>query len=126
MRDERGFTVLELVIALMLLGVAIFSLAQTAMVATDAQTRSSFRTTAAALAKSYMEEVKTRNPATLADESGTLVNEWGDSDSLAVFTRSLDVDSIGANLTRIIVEVDYPKASAPVVMENIIYTTSFN
>ena len=126
MRNENGFTVLELVVALILLGVAIFSLAQTSMVSMNAQTHASMRTTAAALSKSYMEEVKTRDPTTLANESSVLVNEWGDSDSLAVFTRTMTVDSVAENLSRVTIEVAYPKSDVPVVMETIIYTTTIN
>ena len=126
MRNEKGFTVLELVIALMLLGVAVFSLSQTSIVSINAQTSASLRTTAAALAKSYMEEVKTRDVSTLASESAVQVNEWGDSDSLAIFTRTMQVDSLAANLRRVTIEIAYPKSTAPVVMETILYTTQFN
>ncbi|NNF28844.1 MAG: type II secretion system protein [Gemmatimonadetes bacterium] len=126
MMKKQGFTIIELTVALTLLGVAIFALAQLSVVSIHAQTNASLRTTAASLAKGYMEEIKARDPATLANETAQLVNEWGDSDSLAVFARSLKVDSLAANLTRVKVMVDYPKSSVPVVMENIIYTTSFN
>lgn len=126
MTKKQGFTIIELTIALTLLAVALFSLAQLSVVSINAQTTASLRTTAASLAKAYMEEVKTRDPATLANESATLVNEWGDSDSLAIFERSMKVDSLAANLTRIKVMVDYPKSTVPVVMENILYTTSFD
>ncbi|MGI9627856.1 MAG: type IV pilus modification PilV family protein [Longimicrobiales bacterium] len=125
-KDESGFTIVELVIALMLLSVAIFSLAQTSVISIDAQTKASMRTTAAALSKSYMEEVKTRDPSTLATESVVQINEWGDSDSMAVFSRTLTVDSLSANLSRVTIEIDYPKALAPVRMETIIYTTTIS
>ncbi|MDH3225090.1 MAG: type II secretion system GspH family protein [Gemmatimonadota bacterium] len=125
-QKKSGFTIIELTMALTLLVIAIFSLAQLSLVSINAQTQASLRTTAASLAKSYMEEIKTRDPSTLADESTLAINEWGDSDSMAVFSRSLEIDSLAANLTRVKVVVTYPKSDVPVVMENIIYTTTFD
>ncbi len=125
-QKEAGFTIIELAVALTLLAVAVFALAQLSLVSVNAQTRASLRTTAASLAKSYMEEIKTRDPSTLADESALAINEWGDSDSMAVFSRALEIDSLAANLTRVKVVIKYPQSEVPVVMENIIYTTTFN
>ncbi len=109
-RDERGFGLVSVLVAMVLLAVGVVALSSSSAFLVSLQTDASARSMAAAIGVSYMEDVKQRPPWTLASESPTTVNELGDADSTGVFVRTLTVvdDPSSPEVARATVDVKYP------------------
>ncbi len=109
-RDERGFGLVSVLVAMVLLAVGVVALSSSSAFLVSLQTDASARSTASAIGVAYMEEVKQRPPTTLASESPTSVNELGDADSTGVFLRTLTVvdDPSSPEVARATVDVEYP------------------
>lgn len=91
LRCERGFSILTVLIAIVLVSVAIVAVSGTTVYVLSLQTESTVRSTAAGIASAYMESVKTRRVATLVSEAETAVNELGDPEAGGHYVRSLSV-----------------------------------
>lgn len=126
LRDERGFGMASVLVAMVLLAVGVVALSSSSAFLVSLQTDASVRSTAAAIGVAYMEEVKQRPPWSLASESPTLVNEIGDADSAGVFTRTLTVsdDPSSPDVARAKVDVEYPAGlgrTRTITLETLIY-----
>ena len=75
------------------------------------QTIVAMRTTGLDIARSYMEEVKGRDPLTLVSESAVRVNERGEVDSNGFYTREITVVSVDLHLDEVVVIVTLPRSN---------------
>jgi type IV pilus assembly protein PilV len=120
-RGRRGFTLLSMVVALVLLSVGIFALARANAASISLGTKSANRDVALAIGRSYVEVLRSRRPNTIVSESPTLVNENGVPDAAGVYTRSVAVTEVRDNLLQVQVAVDYPNPTIPVVIDTYVY-----
>lgn len=120
-RGRRGFTLLSMVVALVLLSVGIFALARANAASISLGTKSANRDVALAIGRSYVEVLRSRRPQTIVSESPTVVNENGVPDAAGVYIRSVDVTEVRGNLLRVQVAVDYPNPTIPVVIDTYVY-----
>ncbi len=119
-RPDAGMGLISVMVALTLLSVGILSLTQVLTQSVSMQTVTSQRTTALDVARSYMEQVKGRDPLTLASESAVQVNERGELDGSGVFTRQLVVVSVSLHLDEVTVIVTLPRSN-PIELVTWIY-----
>lgn len=119
-RRRRGFTLVALMVAMVLLTVGIITLAGANAQTATMQTLSQNRTNAIAIARAYMEQIHTRDPWTIASESSTNVDGEGQMTSLGAYKRIVDVEILKPSLISIVVRVHYPRGAQPVQL-----TTSF-
>jgi len=110
LRSKRGFALINVIIALVLLSIAVMALSGSSILALAIHTDSAVSSTATAIATSYLEEVKARRPATIVSESPVRVSGAGVVDSAGVYTRSLDVvaEEGLASTKRLTVRIEYP------------------
>lgn len=113
-RARRGFTIVSLLMAMILLTVGMLSLAGANAQTVNMQTLSQNRTSAMSIARAYMEQVRTRDPWSIVSESAVSLNSDGQVSSLGAFRRTLDVTVVRQNLIKIIVIVQYPRGAQPV------------
>ena len=119
-RPRRGFTVVSMLVAIILLAVGMTSLATANGSTIKMQTLAQNRTNAIAIARSFMEEVRTRDPWTLVSETGVTLNADGQAATTGAYVRAMEVVVTRQNLLRISVSVAYPRGTQPVAL-----TTSF-
>ena len=119
-RPRRGFTVVSMLVAIILLAVGMTSLATANGSTIKIQTLAQNRTNAIAIARSFMEEVRTRDPWTLVSETGVTLNADGQAATTGAYVRTMEVVVTRQNLLRISVSVAYPRGTQPVAL-----TTSF-
>ena len=119
-RPEAGFGIISLLVAIVLLSVGVLSISQVLTQSVVMQTIIAMRTTALDVARAYMEEVKSRDPLTLASEAAVRVNDRGEVDESGAFTRELTVTSVGLHLDEISVIVTTPR-SAPITLVTWVY-----
>lgn len=118
--SRRGFTIVSMLVAIILLAVGLMSLAAANAQTVTMQTLAQNRTSAIAIARAYMEQVRTRDPWLIASESAVALNSDGQAAGGGKFVRSLVVTQSRTNLIKIVVKVVYPRGSQPVEL-----TTSF-
>ncbi len=119
-RHARGFTLVSTLVAIILLAVGMTSLATASGNTITMQTLAQNRTNAIAIARSYMEEVRTRDPWTVQSETAARLNSDGQASATGAFVRTLTVAATRNNLLQVDVAVVYPRGSQPVTL-----TTSF-
>lgn len=119
-RPDAGMGLISVIVALTLLSVGILSLTQVLTQSVSMQTVTSQRTTALDVARSYMEQVKGRDPLTLVTESAVQVNERGELDGSGVFTRELTIVSVSLHLVEATVIVTLPRSN-PIELVTWIY-----
>jgi Tfp pilus assembly protein PilV len=120
-RARRGFTLLSMVVALVLLSVGIFALARANTASISMGTKSANRDVALAIGRSYVEVLRSRNPQTVVSETPVPVNENGVTTADGVYTRSVTVTTVRDNLLQVQVAVDYPNPTLPVVIDTYLY-----
>jgi len=120
MTNRSGFTLISTLVAIILLAVGLSALAGASANTIKMQTLAQNRTNAIALARSYMETVRTRDPWTIVSELPVQLNADGSASSSGAFIRTLTVAVTRQDLLRIDVAVAYPSATQPVTI-----TTSF-
>ncbi len=119
-RARRGFTIVSMLMAIILLAVGLMSLAGANAQTITMQTLAQNRTSAIAIARAYMEQVRTRDPWTVESESGVALNSDGQPSAQGAFIREMTVTSSRQNLIQLVVSVSYPRGTQPVQL-----TTSF-
>ena len=119
-RARHGFTMVSMLVAMILLAVGLMSLAGANAQTVTMQTLAQNRTHAIAIARAYMEQVRTRDPWSIESEGVVTLNSDGLPTSLGPYRRSLIVTTTRQNLIRLDVQVDYPRGSTPVQL-----TTSY-
>ena len=109
LRSKSGFGLISTMIAMVLLGIAVTALSSAGVYVVAMQTDSQVRSAATAIASSYLEQVKTREPKQVVSETSMKVNEEGVLDNAGPFGRTVEVaDEKGLeNTKRVTVKVDY-------------------
>lgn len=120
-RSAGGFTIVSVLIAMVLLSVGILSVMTVSVQAFAMQTHGGTKSTALSIARSYMEEVRGREPTDLESEDAIQVNEDGQSDDTGVYTRELIVEDKSVHLMEVTVRVTYPGATKPLELVTLVY-----
>lgn len=115
-RTRRGFTLISMMVAMVLLVVGVTALATANGSTIKLQTLAQNRTNAIAIARSYAEQVRTRDPWLVQTESAVRLNADGVPSTSGAYTRRLIVRETRNNLIELEVRVDYPRASQPVTL----------
>jgi type IV pilus assembly protein PilV len=100
MKPRDGFTLISVLVAVMLLSVGIMALAGSQLYAVRTARIESARTQTIQLLSAYAEEVRARDPWSLADEGPTAVDETGTPNGAGNFRRLLQVSDEGTQLLR--------------------------
>jgi Tfp pilus assembly protein PilV len=119
-RPEAGFSLISVLVAIVLLSVGMLAISQVLTQSVSMQTIMSMRTTALDVARSYMEEVKSRDPIMLVSETAVTVNDKGAVDANGSFTRGLTVKNVALHLNEITVTVT-TRRSSPITLVTWIY-----
>lgn len=113
-RSRSGFTIVAMLMAIVLLTIGLMSLAGANAQTITMQTLAQNRTSAIAIARAYLESVRTRDPWLVSTESPALLDSDGQLSASGAFTRTLTVTTVRQNLIRIDVNVVYPRGAQPV------------
>ena len=118
---RRGFTLVSMIVAIILLAVGLSSLASANASTMKLQTLAQNRTNAIAIARGYLEQVRTRDPWLVQAESSVRLGAEGTPDASGPYVRTMTVTETRRNLLKIDVKVDYPRASTPVVLTTLLF-----
>jgi type II secretory pathway pseudopilin PulG len=118
---RRGFTLVSMLIALILLGVGVGALANATAETLKSQTIAQNKTNAIAIGRAYVESVRTRDPWQLASEASTRVDGDGTASADGMFNKSLDLRIERQNLLRLTITVNYPRMTTPVVLTTYLF-----
>ena len=127
---NKGFTVLEIMVAVSIFGIAIVSLLAVFTQAMTVSKRSDYAYTAYNLAKNHIERLRASSfsSLSLATETDTRINRDGDPDGAGEYLRSTTVTSNyggSADLTQVDVQVSYEfkkvKSPQPMSLSTVIY-----
>jgi len=124
-RGEGGYSIAAVLVALVLLSVGILALANAGTQTVMLQTNMATRTNALEVARTYMEEVRSRNPVDITSEDPVQVDEEGAPDANGVFTRELIVEDAGENMKKVSVEVAGPNIGQPIQLTTLVYVGVF-
>jgi type IV pilus assembly protein PilV len=119
-RARRGFTLISVIIAIVLLSVGVLALAGANATALRVFNTEGIRTSALQIARTYMESLRGRDPTTLANEPLTQVNELGVVTPGGRFGRQVTVTQLDSALIGVQVQVT-PATGRAVVLETHIY-----
>ena len=119
-RHRKGFTVVAMLVAVILLAVGLMSLARASAQTITMQTLAQNRTNAIAISRAYLEQVRTRDPWSIVSEPERAVNAEGIPATNGFYRRSLVVGVTRQNLLKVDVLVTYPRGTQPITL-----TTSF-
>jgi type IV pilus assembly protein PilV len=121
LRNEGGFTLISVLIAIVMLSVGLVALARSQSMLMTTQNRLANANTALSIARGYMEQVRGRDPWTLATEAAVAVDELGVVNAAGTYQRSMDVTLDASNLARVTVRVTFPRQTMPVEVITLIY-----
>ena len=82
-RDERGFTLISVLLAVMMLTVGLVALARTQAILTAAESGVASRSAALAVATGYLEQLRGVDPAKLASEGAVAVTRTASQPPMA-------------------------------------------
>ncbi len=118
---RRGFTLVSMLVAIVLLTVGLLALAGSNAQTLKLQTIAQNRTNAIAIARAYLEQVRTRDPWMLASETGVSVDGDGSLSGSGAYVRSLKVTELKTNLVEVVVTVDFPRSEKPVQLTTLLF-----
>ncbi len=121
MRNDRGFTLISVLLAVSMLTIGLLALARTQAILTSSEAGVSNRTIALAIATDRLEQLRASDPTTLASEPAATVDANGNLSATGAYQRSVTVTLDAANLLRLRVTVNYPRMTSPVQLEALIY-----
>jgi type IV pilus assembly protein PilV len=121
MRNQRGFTLISVLLAVSMLTIGLLALARTQALLTASESGVSNRTVALAIATDRLEQLRASDPATLADEPAVTVDATGQPSASGAYQRSAVVTLDQANLLRLTVVVTYPRMTTPIQLQALIY-----
>lgn len=113
-RSRDGFTLVSMIVAIVLLTVGILALGNANTNTIKHQTLAQNRTNAVAIARAYLEEVRSRDAWALQTESLVKVGADGVPANNGVYLRSLNVSEVRNNLLLVELAVDFPRSGQPV------------
>jgi type II secretion system protein I len=120
-RDERGFTLISVLLAVMMLTIALVALARTQGLLTAAESSVSNRSVALAVATGHLEQLRGIDPSKLASEGVVAVDAQGQPAADGPYRRSTVVTLDRPNLVRVRVIVAYPRGPTPVELVTLLY-----
>ncbi len=118
---RRGFTLVSMIVAIILLAVGLSSLASANASTIKLQTLAQNRTNAIAIGRSYLEQVRTRDPWLVQTESAVRLGAEGTPEASGPYVRTMTVTETRQNLLKIDVRVDYPRATTPVLLTTLLF-----
>ncbi len=113
-RARSGFTIVSMIVAIVLLTVGILALGNANTTTIKSQVLAQNRTNAVAIGRAYLEEVRVRDPWTLASEAAVRVGPDGVEMSDGPYQRRMEVTEERANLLLVELFVDFPRSTQPV------------
>ncbi|MEE8135102.1 MAG: hypothetical protein V3T56_08585 [Gemmatimonadales bacterium] len=113
-----------MLVAIVLLTVGVVALMRTTGEIVEGYGTTSIRTTALSIARGYLEELRTRDPATLVTEAAVTVNDSGVADVNGNFSRSVTVTSPQGNLRQVVVTVNFPRAARPIELVTLVFVNA--
>ncbi len=123
-KNQRGYSLVSMLVAIVLLTVGVVALMRTTGEIVEGYGTTSIRTTALSIARSYLEELRTRDPATLVTEAAVTVNGSGVADVNGNFSRSVTVTSPQGNLRQVVVTVNFPRAARPIELVTLVFVSA--
>ncbi len=120
-RDEGGFTLISVLVAVVMLAFGLMALAKTQSILMAAETGVANRSAALGVAAGYLEQLRSRDPATLVSEASVAVDAEGQPAAGGPYYRSTVVTLDQPNLVRVRVLVTFTRASAPIELITLIY-----
>jgi Tfp pilus assembly protein PilV len=120
-RDERGFTLISVLLAVIMLTIGLVALAKTQAMLAQSESGVSDRAVALAIATDRLEQLRGSDPTTLASEPAAAVDADGQLSATGAYQRSTEVTQDQANLLRLKVIVTYPRMTRQVELEALIY-----
>ncbi len=113
-RARKGFTLVSMIVAIVLLTVGILALGNANTNTIKHQTMAQNRTNAVAIARAYLEEVRSRDAWALESEPAVQVGPDGMQITGGVYSRRMEVSEVRNNLLLVELTVDFPRAGQPV------------
>ncbi len=120
-RTRRGFSLVSMMVAMILLAVGLSSLAGANAQTVTLQTVAQNRTNAIAIARSYVEQLRTRDPWLVASEPVVRLSADGVPQANGPYLRSVVVREPRNNLVQLDVVVDYPRSAQPVKLTTALF-----
>ncbi len=121
-RAQRpGFALLSLMVAVVLLATGVMAIGAANTARLRSQTSSTARSAGLNVARTYLENVRGRDPWSLATEAAQQVDGTGAVTPSGEFTRRLTVTVLQTNLLAIEVRVTGPRLSAPIRLVTNVY-----
>lgn len=121
---EGGFTLISVLVAVVMLAFGLMALARTQSILMTSETGVANRSAALGVAAGYLEQLRSRDPATLASEAPVAVDAEGQPAAGGPYYRSTVVSPDQANLLRVRVLVTFARASTPIELITLIYRKS--
>lgn len=112
--QRKGFALLSLMVAVVLLATGVMAIGAANTARLRSQTQSSARSAALQVARSYLENVRGRDPWSIAAEAVQTVDGSGNVVPNGEFTRELRVTVNQTNLLTLEVIVTGPRMAAPI------------
>lgn len=120
--SRAGFTLISVIIAMVLLSVGVLALAGATQVSMRVVNTENLRNASLQLARSYLEQVRGRDPDLIVTESATRIDETGATNPAGRFTRTLTVSAMtDTTLIRVRVDVASLAGTRPVSMETLVF-----
>jgi len=110
-----------MIVALVLLGVGVGALAHSSAETVKFQNIAQNKTNAIAIARAYVESLRTRDPWSMVSEPIVAVDQDGTSASGGRYSRAMSMVVERENLLRLTITVRYPRMIDPVVLTTFLY-----
>jgi hypothetical protein len=120
-RTRRGFSMVSMIVALVLLGVGVGALAKSSAETLKFQNIAQNKTNAIAIGRGYVENLRTRDPWLMQSEAGVTVDADGSVNAGGHYSRAMDLIVERNNLVRLTVTIRYPRMVDPVVLTTFLY-----
>jgi len=114
MRKDAGFSLIAVLVAIVILSIGLMAVSRTSTQVLAMHSAASSRSAALAVARTYMERIRSRDPAAIGSESEVAVDAEGQLNAAGPYYRTVVVDSVSHNLKAIRVRVTWPRAAVPV------------
>lgn len=119
--SRRGFTLVSLIVALVLLGVGVGALAKSSAETLKFQNIAQNKTNAIAIGRAYVENLRTRDPWLMTSETSVAVDADGAVANGGSYSRAMDMVIERNNLVRLTITVNYPRMNDPVILTTFLY-----